>query len=410
MTNPTKGSVERLPTRARGALAKRDSGGLVARGLADWRRLQSARTSSAAEAEAIDEEWYRQAKAHLDKAWLAAKELGNSIDEFLDAITRMLTVVMEEDQAHNLLERWASESDVLNEGTGGSGPDFCRGQPEASAELAARSRKRVEWEDLGFLRQELFHVWAFGGDIEWAETAWRRLAGAGLTEYTGENARRAVLIRFFTLACIYNSFCIEVFEEGYDFQDLSYSVEVSDLLPVEDSEDSAVDGGLDSTVEQGEDGDESSDGDYESEDDDQPYESLRSLVGVEHPKLVAALAKAFGGEWPLFGYMWISCNWTWQGTATEGDGQQAAFGLTSEQIENRIHLLLSAGKTTVMQMLTGYLAPSGGNAGGDAGRHSGEIPVAPEDDEILDLHVDEDEAIVGAGWIENGCPLRYYNG
>ena len=190
---------------------------------------------------------------------------------------------------------------------------------------------------------------------------------------------------FFTLACIYNSFCVEVFEEGYDFQDLSYSVEVSDLLPVEDSEDSAVDGGLDSTVEQREDGDESSGADDESEDDDKPYGSLRSLVDVEHPKLVAALTKAFGGEWPLFGYLWISCDWTWQGTATESDGQQAAFGLTSEQIENRIHLLLS-------------------------GWHSGEILVAPEDDEILDLHVDVDKAIVGAGWIENRCPLHYYNG
>ena len=385
MTDPTKGNVERLPTRPPGALAKRDTGRLVTRGLADWKRLQSARTSSAPNAEAIDEERYRQAKAHLDKAWLAAKEMGNSVDEFLDAITRMLTVVMEEDQAHNLLERWRSESDSLEAGTSRSVPGFDERYPEAAAELAPRTRKRLEWEDLGSLRQELFHVWASGADREWAETAWRRLAEAGLTDYVDQNERRAVLIRFFTLACIYNSFCIEVFEEGYDFQDLSYSVEVSDLLPVEDSEDSAVDGGLDSTVEQGEDGDESSDGDDESEDDDQPYESLRSLVDVEHPKLVAALMKAFGGEWPLFGFMWISCNWTWQGTATEGDGEQAAFGLTTEQIENRIHLLLS-------------------------GWHSGEVLVAPKDDEILDLHVDVDKAIVGAGWLENGCPLHYYNG
>ena len=384
MTDPTGGSIERLPRRARGPLAKRDMGGLVSRGLADWKRLQSARASSAAKAEAIDEERYRQAKVHLDKAWLAAKEMGNSIDEFLDATTRMLTTVMEEDQVLNLLEEWASESDLLQEGAGGSVPGSDRGQPKASAELAARTRKRVEWEDLGSLRQELFRVWASGGDSEWAETAWRRLAGAGLTDYVEENERRAVLIRFFTLACIYNSFCVEVFEEGYDFQDLSYSVEVSDLLPVEYSEDSAVDGGLDSTVEQREDGDESSGGDDESEDDDQPYESLRSLVDVEHPKLVAALTTAFGGEWPLFGYMWISCNWTWQGTATEGD-EQAAFGLTSEQIENRIHLLLS-------------------------GWHSGETLIAPKDDEILDLHVDVDKAIVGAGWIENRCPLHYYSG
>ena len=376
MTDPTGGSIERLPGRARGPLAKRGMGGLVSRGLADWKRLQSARASSAAKAEAIDEERYRQAKAHLDKAWLAAKEMGNSIDEFLDATTRMLTTVMEEDQALNLLEQWASESDLLEEGTGGSVPSSDRGQPEASAELAARTRKRVEWEDLGSLRQKLFRVWVSGGDSEWAETAWRRLAGAGLTDYVEENERRAVLIRFFTLACIYNSFCVEVFEEGYDFQDLSYSVEVSDLLPVEDSDDS--------TVEQREDGDESSDGDEESEDDDEPYESLRSLVDVEHTKLVAALTRAFGGEWPLFGYMWISCNWTWQGTATEGD-EQAAFGLTSEQIENRIHLLLS-------------------------GWHSGETLIAPKDDEILDLHVDVDKAIVGAGWIENGCPLHYYSG
>lgn len=385
MTDPTKGNVERLPTRPRGALTKCETGGLVARGLADWRRLQSARTSSAAEAGAIDEErYYRQAKAHLDKSWLAAKEMGNSIDEFLDAITRMLTVVMEEDQADNLLERWRSESDSLEGRTSRSVPGFDERYPEAAAELAPRTRKRVEWEDLGSLRQELFRVWVSGGDREWAETAWRRLAGAGLTDYVDENEHRVVLIRFFTLACIYNSFCIEVFEEGYDFQDLSYSVEVSDLLPVEASEDSAVDGGLDSTVEQRENGDESSDGD-ESEDDDQPYESLRALVEVEHPKLVAALTKAFGGEWPLFGYMWISCNWTWQGTATEGDGQQAAFGLTSEQIENRIHLLLS-------------------------GWNSGEILVAPEDNEILDLHVDVDKATVGAGWIENRCPVHYYNG
>ncbi len=384
MTDPTKGNVERPPTRARGALAKRDMGGLVTRGLADWKGLQSARTSSAAKAEALDEERYRQAKAHLDKAWLAAKEMGNSIEEFLDAITRMLTVVMDEDRAHNLLERWASESNLLEEGTGGSVSDSDRGQPEASAGLAARTRKRVGWEELGSLRQELFHVWASGGDSEWAETAWRKLAGAGLTDYVEENERRAVLIRFFTLACIYNSFCVEVFEEGYDFQDLSYSVEVSDLLPVEDLEDSAVDRGLDSTVDQREDGDESSNEDDESEDDDQPYESLRSLVDVEHPKLVVALTKAFGGEWPLFGYMWISCNWTWQGTATEGD-EQAAFGLTSEQIENRIHLLLS-------------------------GWHSGETLIAPEDDVILDLDVDVDKAIVGAGWIENRCPLHQYSG
>ena len=248
MTDPTKGGIERLPTRARGALAKPDSGRLVARGLAHWRRLQSTRTSSAAKAEEIEGERFRQAKVHLDKAWLAAEEMGNSIDEFLDAVTRMLTVVMEEDQALNLLQRWASESDLLEEGTGGSVPDSDRGQTEAWAELAARTRKRVEWEDLGSLRQALFDVWASGGDIEWAETAWRRLAGAGLTDYIHENERRAVLTRFFTLACIYNSFCVEVFEEGYDFQDLSYNVDVSDLLPVDDSDDSTLDGRSESTV------------------------------------------------------------------------------------------------------------------------------------------------------------------
>ena len=391
MTDPTKGSIARLPTKARGALAKRDMGGLVSRGLADWKRLQSARTSSAAKAEAIDEERYRQAKAHLDKAWLAAKEMGNSIDEFLDATTRMLTAVMEEGQALNLLERWASESDLLEEGTSRSVPDCDEGHPEASAELAPRTRKRVEWEDLGSLRQELFRVWVSGGDSEWAETAWRRLAGAGLTDYVDEKERRAVLIRFFTLACIYNSFCIEVFEEGYDFQDLSYNVDVSDLLPVDDSDDSTLDGRSESTVEQSEEGDESSDGDEEAEDDDEPeeddepYESLRSLVEVEHPKLVAALTKAFGDKWAFFGYLWISCNSTWQGAAAEGDAKQTAFGLTSEQIENRIHLLLY-------------------------GWNSGEILVAPEDDEILDLHVDVDKGTLGAAWVENSCPLHYYNG
>ena len=55
--------------------------------------------------------------------------------------------------------------------------------------------KRVEWEDLGNLRHELFHVWAFGGDTGWAEASWRRLTGLGLTDYDVENERRIVLIR-----------------------------------------------------------------------------------------------------------------------------------------------------------------------------------------------------------------------
>ncbi len=235
--------------------------------------------------------------------------------------------------------------------------------------------KRVEWEDLGNLRHELFHVWAFGGDTGWAEASWRRLTGLGLTDYDVENERRIVLIRFFTLACIYNSFCIEVFEEGYDLEDLRGRVDVSELLPVDDS---AVD--PESSVE---DGDDEWDGKEEMADDEYEYERLRELVDIEHPKLVSALTKAFGGEWVFFGYLWISCNWEWHGAANDAQPAEA-FGLTSEQINNRITLLVSGG--------------------------SCEIQVAPGDDEIMDLQVDVDRAILGAGWIENGWRLHYCTG
>ena len=99
---------------------------------------------------------------------------------------------------------------------------------------AAATRKRIEWDDLGSLRQELFNVWASGSEREWAKVAWRRLGSMGLTGYGDESERQDVLVRFFTLACIYHSFCIEVFEEGYDFETLKYQVDVSELAPVDD--------------------------------------------------------------------------------------------------------------------------------------------------------------------------------
>jgi hypothetical protein len=40
---------------------------------------------------------------------------------------------------------------------------------------------RQEWEDIEAVASEHFHVWADGGDLKWAETAWQALTQAGMT-------------------------------------------------------------------------------------------------------------------------------------------------------------------------------------------------------------------------------------
>ena len=58
---------------------------------------------------------YEAAKPHLDKAWTAAKAMGNSINEFIDAIVELLGAVMDEAAALNLLAEWTERSDIFEE-------------------------------------------------------------------------------------------------------------------------------------------------------------------------------------------------------------------------------------------------------------------------------------------------------
>ena len=85
-------------------------------------------------------------------------------------------------------------------------------QPSATAELSKADH--LEWEDIEEIAADLFDIWAGGGDLEWAETAWRALAQAGMTAYTGEAERTICVMRLIALAAVYREFCVRAFDEG----------------------------------------------------------------------------------------------------------------------------------------------------------------------------------------------------
>jgi hypothetical protein len=73
---------------------------------------------------------------------------------------------------------------------------------------------RQEWDDIEDVASELFNVWASGGDLEWAKTAWQALTRAGMTTYTSEAERTICMVRLIALSALYREFCVRAFDEG----------------------------------------------------------------------------------------------------------------------------------------------------------------------------------------------------
>jgi hypothetical protein len=81
--------------------------------------------------------------------------------------------------------------------------------------VAAQSQAdRQEWEDIEELASELFSMWAGGGDLAWAKTAWQALTQVGMTDHTSEAERTICMVRLIALSAIYREFCARAFDEG----------------------------------------------------------------------------------------------------------------------------------------------------------------------------------------------------
>ena len=82
---------------------------------------------------------------------------------------------------------------------------------------------RVRWNDVAGAAEVAFDVWADQPELRWAKRAWRILEVAGLTAYSDEFSRAAVLCRFLVLARLYHDFCDVAWEEDTEPDYLAWS-------------------------------------------------------------------------------------------------------------------------------------------------------------------------------------------
>lgn len=150
--------------------------------------------------------------------------------------------------------------------------------------------RRFPWEDV----EGMFDHWAGKPEFHWARNAWSALGKAGLTLFSDQIERTAVMVRIMTLATIYREFCHLAFYEEMDSPDYAWWADSLGISPFRIAQ--IVGRGF----ERG-----------EADDCDESehrllHAALSELVDGNRRKVCEALVKGFGGESNLFYALWIS--------------------------------------------------------------------------------------------------------
>ena len=79
-----------------------------------------------------------------------------------------------------------------------------------------KQSKKISWNDISQFQSSLFNVFLkYEKDI-WPQKAWSAMAKAGLNEYVTFMDKQRVLLRFMTIATLYNEFCDLAFNINFD--------------------------------------------------------------------------------------------------------------------------------------------------------------------------------------------------
>lgn len=157
---------------------------------------------------------------------------------------------------------------------------------------------RLTWEFLSNPAREIFNIWMWGQDYEWARQAWNKLETQNLTTYETEIEKYVILIRFLTLGTVYHEFCEIAFDESADIEYLDWlgafedegvyigSLRLAQLLGRNFLPDQII------------------------EDSDQEQtlipDMVNELVSQQRSAIYVGLRSAFGGDSLLFASLWLS--------------------------------------------------------------------------------------------------------
>ena len=88
---------------------------------------------------------------------------------------------------------------------------------------------RLAWKTVESEASEIFSIWMDQPELAWAKRAWKILADAGLTFYSGEVEVWTVRARLYALGVFYHSFCERAWQEGAADQVLAFGVFVDEV-------------------------------------------------------------------------------------------------------------------------------------------------------------------------------------
>lgn len=174
-----------------------------------------------------------------------------------------------------------------------------------SEEPAIYHARELTWDEVKDGAGELFNVWVFGGERQWAERAWSTLAAAGLTTYGDDLGLTRVKVRLLALGCIYRDFCKIGCDEDYD--ECAFMWEEGAVLSFSNFRLGQLAGPAFDT------------GGMEAEDNDLSDSALFTLTAEERPVICRALVAAAGGAVPLAESLFATSRWD-----KETDGEEDA--------------------------------------------------------------------------------------
>lgn len=152
----------------------------------------------------------------------------------------------------------------------------------------------LSWADVRPAAEMAFAVWVGQPELKWAEQAWNFIVFYGLAEYSNEQERYRVCLRFMTLGGLYNDWWHVVEDETGENDPVDEWAEMLGLSPFKAGQIIAADGEL-------------TEGEHEL-----VLEVLRSGIGQVRPEVVDALKGGFGGDIELFLSLWRSMEDDWK--------------------------------------------------------------------------------------------------
>jgi hypothetical protein len=170
--------------------------------------------------------------------------------------------------------------------------------------------KVATWEVIKEIATNIFHILSSGGDIEWAESAWRHIEKTPLAYFSNEQEYYYVLVFLFSLGDLYHEYNEIARDERYE-RDVKYPewVNESELQKIR------------FVVLAGEDYWQ----DYYIDYNDGIFEVIDSLIGKQYSEVIEVLINSFGGRNELMRTLEISSGRLSEDALSEGEFIELGF-------------------------------------------------------------------------------------